>query len=292
MNKLSIKQVSLRYRNGAQALNNISLEIGNGMFGLLGPNGAGKSSLMKIIVGLQKPSEGNIFFNDTDIVQQPEFIKKQLGFLPQDFGVYPKVSAYHLLQHLALLKGIHNKAEREGQILNLLEKVNLSAYRNKEVHSFSGGMKQRFGIAQALLGDPKIIIVDEPTAGLDPEERNRFNALLSEISEDVIVILSTHLVEDVRNLCSHVAIIKNGCVMAFGKPAEMITALKGKIWIRQIQRSELPGYYSGHLVINQLLIEKATHIAVHADECPPGFRQLDPTLEHVYFHTLYKNNIL
>lgn len=292
MNKLSIKQVSLRYRNGAQALNNISLEIGNGMFGLLGPNGAGKSSLMKIIVGLQKPSEGNIFFNDTDIVQQPEFIKKQLGFLPQDFGVYPKVSAYHLLQHLALLKGIHNKAEREGQILNLLEKVNLSAYRNKEVHSFSGGMKQRFGIAQALLGDPKIIIVDEPTAGLDPEERNRFNALLSEISEDVIVILSTHLVEDVRNLCSHVAIIKNGCVMAFGKPAEMITALKGKIWIRQIQRSELPCYYSGHLVINQLLIEKATHIAVHADECPPGFRQLDPTLEHVYFHTLYKNNIL
>lgn len=288
MNKISIEQVSLRYPNGVQALEKVSLEIGNGMFGLLGPNGAGKSSLMKTIVGLQRPSGGSIHFNNTDIVQHPGFIKKQLGFLPQDFGVYPKVSAYRLLEHLALLKGISDGAERKAQILGLLEKVNLSAFRNKEVHTFSGGMKQRFGVAQALLGDPKIIIVDEPTAGLDPEERNRFNTLLSETSEEVIVILSTHLVEDVRNLCQQMAIIKKGRLQVWGKPAEMVAALEGKIWIKQIHRSEREAYQARHQVISHQLIEKEMHIVVYANECPQGFRELQPTLEHVYFHVLYQ----
>ncbi|MET3880763.1 ABC-type multidrug transport system ATPase subunit [Chitinophaga sp. OAE865] len=288
MNKISIDQVSLRYPNGVQALEKVSLEIDNGMFGLLGPNGAGKSSLMKTIVGLQQPSGGSIHFNDTDIVRHPEFIKKQLGFLPQDFGVYPRVSAYRLLDHLALLKGIGNAAERKAQILALLEKVNLSAFRNKEVHTFSGGMKQRFGVAQALLGDPKIIIVDEPTAGLDPEERNRFNTLLSETSEEVIVILSTHLVEDVRNLCPQMAIIKKGRLQAWGKPAEMVAALEGKIWTKQIHRSEREAYQARYQVISHLLIEKEMHIVVYANECPQGFREQRPTLEHVYFHALYQ----
>ncbi|SHJ95560.1 ABC transporter [Arenibacter nanhaiticus] len=197
MNILRINNVSLVYNNGYKALHGINLEIKNGIFGLLGPNGAGKSSLMKTIVGLQKPSEGQVFFNGTDVVNNPLEIQKQLGFSPQYFGVYPKVSAYDLLEHLAKLKGIHNKGERQDQIINLLEKVNLIDAKNKEVHTFSGGMKQRFGVAQALLGEPKIIIVDEPTAGLDPEERNRFNALLSENGEDIIILLSTHLVEDV-----------------------------------------------------------------------------------------------
>jgi len=199
MNTLKIDNLELTYKNGHQAIQNISLEIKNGMFGLLGPNGAGKSSLMKTIVGLQKPTSGSIGFNDIDIVRNPNYIKKNLGFLPQDFGVYPKVNAYNLLNHIAVLKGLENKEERETQIRYLLEKVNLWDFRNKEVHTFSGGMKQRFGVAQALLGKPKIVIVDEPTAGLDPEERNRFNMLLSDISSEVIVILSTHLVEDVKS---------------------------------------------------------------------------------------------
>ena len=288
MNKISIEQVSLKYPNGVQALEKVSLEIGNGMFGLLGPNGAGKSSLMKTIVGLQQPSEGSIYFNDTDIVRHPGFIKKQLGFLPQDFGVYPKISAYRLLEHLAILKGISNAAERKAQILSLLEKVNLVAFRNKEVHTFSGGMKQRFGVAQALLGDPRIIIVDEPTAGLDPEERNRFNTLLSETSEEVIVILSTHLVEDVRNLCQQMAIIKKGRLQACGKPAEMLAALEGKIWTKQIPGSEREAYQASYQVISHQLIEKEMHIVVYANECPQGFRELQPTLEHVYFHVLHQ----
>jgi len=210
MNTLEISGLNRIYANGVIAINNVSLSISNGMFGLLGPNGAGKSSLMKTIAGLQKPTSGSITFNGVDIVKDVAFIKKHLGFLPQDFDVYPKVSAYNLLQHLAVLKGVSNAAERKSQIDNLLEKVNLVAVKNREVHVFSGGMRQRFGVAQALLGNPKIIIVDEPTAGLDPEERNRFNMLLSEISEEVIVILSTHLVEDVRNLCNNMAIIQQG----------------------------------------------------------------------------------
>ncbi|WP_418509986.1 ABC transporter ATP-binding protein [Corallibacter sp.] len=283
MNTLNINNVSLVYNNGHQALYAINLNITNGVFGLLGPNGAGKSSLMKTIVGLQKPTGGHISFNDTDIVKNPLEIQKQLGFLPQYFGVYPKVSAYNLLQHLAKLKGIHNKNERHDQIMNLLDKVNLVDAKNKEVHTFSGGMKQRFGVAQALLGDPKIVIVDEPTAGLDPEERNRFNALLSEIGEDIIILLSTHLVEDVRNLCSDMAIIKQGAIVAKGSPNEFIEALQGKIWQKATTKNELLLLEPNHNIISKQFIEKVMHVTVYADACPSGFKAVTPNLEHAYF---------
>ncbi len=283
MNTLKINDVSLVYDNGYQALSAINLEITNGVFGLLGPNGAGKSSLMKTIVGLQKPSEGEIFFNGIDVVKKPLEIQKQLGFLPQYFGVYPKVSAYNLLQHLAKLKGIYNNNERHDQIMNLLGKVNLVEAKNKEVHTFSGGMKQRFGVAQALLGDPKIVIVDEPTAGLDPEERNRFNALLSEIGEDIIILLSTHLVEDVRNLCSEMAIIKQGTIVAKGNPNQFIDALQGKIWQKAINKSELLNIEPNNTVISKQFIEKIMYVTVYADACPTGFKPVTPKLEHAYF---------
>lgn len=286
MNTLSINHFSLTYKNGFQAIKDISLEIGNGMFGLLGPNGAGKSSLMKTIVGLQKPTSGNIVFNGVNVSEDPDYIKQNLGFLPQDFGVYPKVSAYDLLEHIALLKGINNRTERKEQILNLLEKVNLSDFRKKEVHTFSGGMRQRFGIAQALLGNPKIIIVDEPTAGLDPEERNRFNSLLNDISKDVIVILSTHLVEDVRNLCSEMAIMNKGQLLRKGKPNELIAELRNKIWSRSIDKSELENYRNMYHIISQQLIERELYITTYSPEQPQDFLSVYPLLEHVYFQTL------
>ncbi|HFK5581387.1 ABC transporter ATP-binding protein [Elizabethkingia anophelis] len=286
MNTLSINHLSLTYKNGFQAIKDISLEIGNGMFGLLGPNGAGKSSLMKTIVGLQKPTSGSIVFNGVNVSEDPDYIKQNLGFLPQDFGVYPKVSAYDLLEHIALLKGISNRTERKKQILNLLEKVNLSDFRKKEVHTFSGGMRQRFGVAQALLGNPKIIIVDEPTAGLDPEERNRFNSLLNDISKDVIVILSTHLVEDVRNLCSEMAIMNKGQVLRKGKPNELIAELENKIWSKPIDKSELENYRNIYHIISQQLIERELYITTYSPEQPKDFLSVNPLLEHVYFHTL------
>ncbi|QQX75283.1 MULTISPECIES: ABC transporter ATP-binding protein [Aequorivita] len=290
MNTLKINNLELTYKNGHQAIRNISLEIKNGMFGLLGPNGAGKSSLMKTIVGLQKPSSGKILFNNADIVNNPEEIKKHLGFLPQDFGVYPKVNAYDLLNHIAILKGVNNKVERQKQIQYLLEKVNLWNFKNKEVHTFSGGMKQRFGVAQALLGSPKIIIVDEPTAGLDPEERNRFNALLSDISSEVIVILSTHLVEDVKNLCSEMTIMNKGRILKIGKPKELIEDLEGKIWSKFIANDELETYQSNLKVISQQLIERQLQITVFASTQPEEFSPVEPILEHVYFNVLSQNN--
>lgn len=286
MNTLSINHLSLTYKNGFQAIKDISLEIGNGMFGLLGPNGAGKSSLMKTIVGLQKPTSGSIVFNGVNVSEDPDYLKQNLGFLPQDFGVYPKVSAYDLLEHIALLKGISNRTERKKQILNLLEKVNLSDFKKKEVHTFSGGMRQRFGIAQALLGNPKIIIVDEPTAGLDPEERNRFNSLLNDISKDVIVILSTHLVEDVRNLCSEMAIMNKGQLLRKGKPNELIAELRNKIWSRPIDKSELENYRNMYHIISQQLIERELYITTYSPEQPQDFLSVNPLLEHVYFQTL------
>lgn len=286
MNTLKIDNVSLVYDNGYQALSDINLEIGNGIFGLIGPNGAGKSSLMKTIVGLQKPTNGQLYFNTTDIVKTPIAIQKNLGFLPQYFGVYPKVSAYNLLDHLAKLKGINNNKKRKDQIMNLLEKVNLLEVKNKEVHTFSGGMKQRFGIAQALLGSPKIIIIDEPTAGLDPEERNRFNALLSDISEDIIIILSTHLVEDVRNLCASMAIINQGEIISQGAPKHFINQLHGKLWTKAISKNDITKIEAQHQVISKQFIEKVMHITVYANECPTGFRSIEPTLEHAYFNHL------
>ncbi|WP_313001030.1 ABC transporter ATP-binding protein [Chryseobacterium gleum] len=288
MNTLTINNLSLTYKNGFQAIKNISLDIRNGMFGLLGPNGAGKSSLMKTIVGLQKPTSGTLLFNDVDIVKNPDYIKQNLGFLPQDFGVYPKVSAYDLLEHIALLKGISDKNKRKNQILGLLEKVNLSDFSKKEVHTFSGGMKQRFGVAQALLGDPKIIIVDEPTAGLDPEERNRFNSLLNDISEQVIVILSTHLVEDVRNLCSEMAVMNHGQILRKGNPGILIAELENKIWSKPIRKNELETYGSNYEIISRQLLERELHITVFSEEPPQDFSPVNPLLEHVYFHTLTK----
>lgn len=286
MNTLKINNLNLIYKNGFQAITDISLEIKNGMFGLLGPNGAGKSSLMKTIVGLQKPTSGNIMFNGINISENPDYIKQNLGFLPQDFGVYPKVSAFDLLQHIAVLKGITDSTERKNQILNLLEKVNLSGFKNKEVHTFSGGMRQRFGVAQALLGNPKIIIVDEPTAGLDPEERNRFNSLLNDISNDVIVILSTHLVEDVRNLCSEVAIMNQGKLLRQGNPNELIAELENKIWSKPIKKDQLENYQSNYSIISQQLIERELYITAFSEQQLPDFSLVNPSLEHVYFQTL------
>lgn len=283
MNTLKISNLSLVYNNGYRVLNDLNLEIKNGIFGLLGPNGAGKSSLMKTIVGLQKPSEGTITFNNTDIVKNPFEIQKYLGFLPQYFGVYPKVSAYQLLEHLAKLKGIGHPKKRKEQIMDLLEKVNLSNAKSKEVHTFSGGMKQRFGVAQALLGNPKIVIVDEPTAGLDPEERNRFNALLSDLGEDIIIILSTHLVEDVRNLCSTMAIMKHGKLRIQGKPKYFIHQLQGKLWSKAVEKHDIPSIENTCKVINKQLVERRMHVTVFADKRPDGFNEVTPTLEHVYF---------
>ena len=286
MNILNINNLCLTYKNGHIAINDLSLEIRNGMFGLLGPNGAGKSSLMKTIVGLQKPTSGTIFLNMQNTITNVDYIKQNLGFLPQDFGVYPKVSAYTLLEHIAVLKGIKKQVERKNQILYLLEKVNLLHYKDKEVHTFSGGMKQRFGVAQALLGKPQIIIVDEPTAGLDPEERNRFNALLNNISKEIIVLLSTHLVEDVRNLCSEMAIMEKGKILKKGKPSNLIAELKNKVWTKAINENELKQYQLKYTVISQQLIERVLHITIFSTEQPNGFTSITPSLEHVYFNTL------
>ena len=286
MNVLTIQNLSKTYNNGVHALNNISLEINNGMFGLLGPNGAGKSSLMRTIVGLQSADSGEIYLNGINVLENPMFIKEQLGFLPQDFGVYPKISAYDLLNHIAILKGVSNKKERKEQIESLLVKVNLTSQKNKEVHTFSGGMRQRFGVAQALLGNPKIIIVDEPTAGLDPEERNRFNGLLTEIGTDRIVILSTHLVEDVRNLCSQMAIMRNGKVLAQGKPNDFVAELEGKIWEKQIQKEELELYKTNFNVIASHYIGGNLNVKVFSKEKLSDFETVNPTLEDVYFKTL------
>lgn len=287
MNSLSIKNLSKVYENGTQALNDVSLEITNGMFGLLGPNGAGKSTLMRTIAALQEPTSGSVVFNGVNILEKPMFIRENLGYLPQEFGVYPKISAYRLLDHLAILKGIVNKQERNDQILTLLQQTNLLQHKDKSVHSFSGGMRQRFGIAQALLGNPKIIIVDEPTAGLDPEERNRFNNLLSEIGESIIVLLSTHIVEDVRDLCTKMAIISNGKLILEGNPNETINLLKDKIWMKAIHKAELEEYQTHFNIISSHLNSGKLNIHVFSDQQPDsGFNLISPDLSDVYFSVL------
>ncbi len=287
MNKLVIENLSKTYGNGVRSICDISLEIGNGMFGLLGPNGAGKSTLMKTIVGLQKPDAGSIVFNGVNIVEEPGFLKKQLGYLPQDFGVYPSLSAVDLLDHLAILKGINDKKVRREQILALLEKTNLIEHQHQAVITYSGGMRQRFGVAQALLGSPNMIIVDEPTAGLDPEERNRFNNLLSEIGENIIVILSTHLVEDVRNLCTRMAIINKGEVLLCDRPEEAIQKIQGKIWKKQIDKTRLSHYQSAYEIISTQLQSGQMSVKIYSDENPhDGFEATEADLEAVYFSTL------
>jgi ABC-2 type transport system ATP-binding protein len=284
---LSIKNLTHTYSNGTRALDGVSLQIPRGMFGLLGPNGAGKSTLMRSIATLQTPTEGSIQFDDIDVLATPERLRMQLGYLPQDFGVYPRVSALDLLDHLAVLKGLSVRAERREAVERLLQQVNLWDARKKAVAGFSGGMRQRFGIAQALLGSPQLIIVDEPTAGLDPEERNRFNNLLVEIGESVVVILSTHIVDDVTDLCSRMAVMAGGRIVAQGEPRELIARQRGRIWSRSIGRHELEGWKARSNVIASRLREGRTVIHVAADTAPDiGFAAADASLEDVYFATL------
>ncbi|WBL41725.1 ABC transporter ATP-binding protein [Algoriphagus halophytocola] len=287
MNQLEIRNLSKTYPNGVKALNDISITIQNGMFGLLGPNGAGKSSLMRTLAMLQEAGSGEILFNGQEVQKKPEQIRSVLGYLPQEFGVYPKVSALDLLDHIAVLKGITDAAQRKEQVHYLLQQTNLYEHRKKAVHSYSGGMRQRFGIAQALLGEPKLIIVDEPTAGLDPEERNRFLNLLSEIGENIIVILSTHLVDDVFELCSQMAIMNRGQILVQGNPAALTSSLDGKIWAKKVSKAELLHFKEKLQVISSKLIAGETLIHVQAEDLPDvGFEQISPSLEDFYFSTL------
>jgi ABC-2 type transport system ATP-binding protein len=284
---LQINQLTHTYANGTRALDGVTLTIPRGMFGLLGPNGAGKSTLMRTIATLQTPTSGAIRFDDVDVLTQPEKLREQLGYLPQDFGVYPRVSAADLLDHLAVLKGVTARGERRETVERLLQQVNLWAVRKKAVAGFSGGMRQRFGIAQALIGNPKLIIVDEPTAGLDPEERNRFNNLLVEIGESVVVILSTHIVDDVTDLCSRMAIMAGGRIVAAGAPGELIERQRGRIWSRSVAKGELEGLRSRMNVIASRLREGRTEVRVEAVAAPePGFASVQASLEDVYFATL------
>lgn len=284
MNTLILKNISKTYANGVKALDGVNLTITNGMFGLLGANGAGKSSLMRTIAALQKPTGGSVIFNDVDIVKTPQAVRMALGFLPQEFGVYPKISAQELLNYLAILKGINNKKERKEQVETLLQQTNLYQHRKKSVYTFSGGMKQRFGIAQALLGTPKLIIVDEPTAGLDPEERNRFLNLLSEIGKHIIVILSTHIVEDVQELCKQMAILSKGKIIAVGNPTDLVSTIAGKVWRKPIAKAELPTYQEKYRVISTQLVGGDTLIKVLSDSRPSsGFELTNAGLEDYYF---------
>jgi ABC-type multidrug transport system ATPase subunit len=264
---LVVDKLTHVYPNGVKALDEVSLMIPKGMYGLLGPNGAGKSTLMRSIATLQTPTSGSIRFGETaeiDVIREPEAIRRTLGYLPQDFGVYPRVSAYDMLDHMAVLKGISNARDRKQTVETLLNQTNLWAVRKKALAGFSGGMRQRFGIAQALIGDPQLIIVDEPTAGLDPEERNRFLNLLAEIGENVVVILSTHIVEDVSDLCPLMAIMDGGKIQLEGSPAELMQRLKGRVWRKTIDKSELDAYRKAHRVISTRLFAGRTVIHVLA----------------------------
>jgi ABC-2 type transport system ATP-binding protein len=284
---LEITDLSKTYSNGVKALNNINLTIGTGMFGLLGPNGAGKSSLMRTISTLQQPDSGSIRFNGLDVLAHPEELRKVLGYLPQEFGVYPRISAEMLLDHLAGLKGISSRGERKEIVHAMLQRVNLFHVRNKYLSTFSGGMKQRFGIAQALIGNPQLIIVDEPTAGLDPAERNRFYNLLSELGENTVVILSTHIVEDVSTLCSDMAVICLGEVMAQGNPQDVVSTLNGSIWRKTVERNEVDHYRSQYRVIASHLRAGKILLHIYSPENPGfGFEAVAPNLEDAYFATI------
>lgn len=283
---LKIQNLSKTYANGVKALNNINLSIENGMFGLLGPNGAGKSSLMRTVATLQEPDSGSITFNEIDVINQKDEVRKILGYLPQEFGVYPKISAETLLDHLAVLKGITNKKLRKETVEYLLEKTNLQQHRKKNLGGYSGGMKQRFGIAQALLGNPELLIVDEPTAGLDPAERNRFYNLLSELSSSRVVILSTHIVEDVKELCKQMAIINKGEVVLQGNPMEAVNDLEGLIYEAKIDKKgdiEEEFLRNGYHVISEKRIMGDPVYHIYSKEPISRFRAIEPDLEDVYF---------
>ncbi|MFC0514922.1 ABC transporter ATP-binding protein [Mucilaginibacter angelicae] len=282
--KLTIDSLSKTYANGVHALKNVSLTLSNGMFGLLGPNGAGKSSLMRTIATLQEADSGSVFLDDLNVLKNKTEVRQLLGYLPQEFGVYPKISAERMLDHIAQLKGVGNTSERNDLVSGLLEKVNLFKDRKKHLGTYSGGMKQRFGIAQALIGDPKLIIVDEPTAGLDPAERNRFYNLLSQLGENTIVILSTHIVEDVSTLCSNFAIICQGEVLYAGDPETAVNELNGKIYTKAIDRSEIKYYRDVYNVISTQLKTGKLHIRILQETEPQdGFIIAVPNLEDVYF---------
>ena len=287
---LSIVDLSKTYSNGVQALQGVSLDIPRGMFGLLGPNGAGKSTLMRTIATLQEADRGTVTLDGLDVLRNKDEVRKVLGYLPQEFGIYPRVTAETLLDHFALLKGITNSRERKEIVAALLHQTNLWDVRKRKLGTYSGGMRQRFGIAQALLGNPKLIIVDEPTAGLDPQERNRFLNLLSEIGENVVVILSTHIVEDVSDLCSRMAIIAGGRVLLTGVPRDIIAELQGTIWRKAIDKEELDGYKERFQVISTRLFAGRTVIHVYSRENPgDGFEPVAADLEDVYFHTLLQS---
>jgi len=285
--QLQIENLSKRYPNGTQALQDVSLSIPQGMFGLLGPNGAGKSTLMRTLATLQEADNGSARLDGIDVLRQKDEVRKLLGYLPQEFGLYPKVTAEKLLTHFAELKGIENSAERRDVVHALLRQTNLWDHRSKPLGSYSGGMKQRFGIAQALLGNPRLIIVDEPTAGLDPEERVRFHDLLSAIGENVVVILSTHIVSDVSDLCRNMAIIHQGRVQAAGDPTTLVGELNGRVWKKAIARSDVPDYQQRFRVISMRLFAGRTMLHVLQDDLPePGFEPVVPDLEDLYFATI------
>jgi ABC-type multidrug transport system ATPase subunit len=281
--QLTIQNLSKTYPNGVVALNNVSLTINKGMFGLLGPNGAGKSTLMRTIATLQEPDSGRIRLGDINVLEDKVGLRKVLGYLPQEFGVYPRISAQQLLDHMALLKGITHAGERKELVEAMLERVNLASHRKKSVSSFSGGMRQRFGIAQALLGEPRLIIVDEPTAGLDPGERNRFYNLLSEIGENIIVILSTHIVDDVKELCSDMAILHQGEVLFSGSPQLAVDSLDGMIYEKSIEKHEMGSYREQYQVISNMLVAGKPRIHIYSEEPVADFMPVEAGLEDVYF---------
>jgi len=281
---LQVSYLNKTYPNGVKALNNVNLKVNKGIFGLLGPNGAGKSSLMRTIATLQEPDHGSLHFDHIDILTDKEAMRHVLGYLPQEFGVYPTISAEDFLHHLAVLKGIVNRAERKKTVDFLLEMTNLSQHRKKKLGGYSGGMKQRFGIAQALLGDPKIIIVDEPTAGLDPEERDRFHNLLANIGEEKVVILSTHIVSDVIELCNDMAIIQDGTVLMQSSPLKAIDELKGKIWKIILPKAETEDFPQKHQIISSRLLHNKRMLKVYSNSHPGlSFELTEPDLEDVYF---------
>ena len=285
--QLKIRNLSKTYANGVVALDRVTLTIPAGMFGLLGPNGAGKSTLMRILATLQECDAGSVFLDDIDVLDEKDAVRRMLGYLPQDFGVYPKVTAYDLLDHFAQLKGLSHRARRREVVDGLLQQTNLWDVRAQRLGTFSGGMRQRFGIAQALLGDPRLIIVDEPTAGLDPQERVRFHNLLSDIGEERTVLLSTHIVSDVADLCANMAIINKGQVLLCGEPKELIYGIEDFIWARFVTKAELPAFQARHSVISSRLLSGRTLIHVYAEDDPgEGFEPARASLDDVYFATI------
>ncbi|MEL6506498.1 MAG: ABC transporter ATP-binding protein [Pseudomonadota bacterium] len=288
---LHISNLSHTYPNGVRALGGIALDVPKGMFGLLGPNGAGKSTLMRCLAALQKPTTGAIQFGAVDVLKEPDALRQVLGYLPQDFGVYPRISAQAMLDHLAVLKGVTNGRERKELVAELLRQVNLYDVRKKSLAGFSGGMRQRFGVAQALIGNPQLIIVDEPTAGLDPQERNRFHNLLSEIGENVVVLLSTHIVSDVADLCANMAIIAKGTIVSRGAPSDLIAEMEGKVWQKTINKDEIETYQAKFNLLSARLIMGNTVIRIYAEEDPgSGFERVTADLEDVYFRKIFSGD--